>query len=104
VDDIPEGVDVKQRASFKPFPDCWFVTLPATFGAYLPEALAKGAYKVAPKPLVVGTKGLDGIQEAVDLQRVITEKGQEGIKEAMGRVGRMEGDRVSPVKLVVERE
>lgn len=42
-------------------------TLPATFGGYLPEALAKGVYKIAPTPRVVNTKGLEGIQEAIDL-------------------------------------
>ncbi|KAK9312073.1 oxidoreductase [Lipomyces starkeyi] len=42
-------------------------TSPATFGAFLPEALAKGLYKVAPVPEVVPTKGLEGIQEALDI-------------------------------------
>jgi len=85
---VPKGVDVKQPTAekFKPFPDCWFETALATFGGYLPEALANGAYKVAPQPLVVNMKGLEGIQEAIDLLR-------EGIKE----------DKISPIKLVVER-
>jgi hypothetical protein len=101
---MPKGLDVKQPTSFKPFPDCWLETLPATFGGYLAEALAKGAYKVAPPPLVVSKKGLEGIQEAVDLQRIIAEKGQEGVKEAISRVkGGEEEDRISPIKLVVER-
>jgi hypothetical protein len=42
-------------------------TLPATFGGYLPEALAKGVYKVAPPPQIVNRKGLEGVQEALDL-------------------------------------
>ena len=53
---------------------------------------------------MVNRKGLEGIQEAVDLQRAIGEKGQQGIKEAVNRVkGGVEEDKVSPVKLVVER-
>ncbi|CAI7625232.1 unnamed protein product [Penicillium glandicola] len=42
-------------------------TNPATFAGYLPEALAEGTYQVAPAPEVVSTKGLEGIQEALDL-------------------------------------
>ncbi|KAL2173161.1 uncharacterized protein P884DRAFT_281237 [Thermothelomyces heterothallicus CBS 202.75] len=77
-----------------PFLDCWFETTDATFGGYLSEVLAKGAYKVAPQPLV----------EAIDLRRFIAEKGHEGVKEAINRArGNMEEDQgVSPVKLVVE--
>ena len=40
---------------------------PATFGGFLPDALAVGVYKVAPVPEVVPTKGLEGIQEALDI-------------------------------------
>ena len=103
---MPRGVDVKQPTAdkFKPFPDCWFETTLATLRGYLPEALAKGAYKVAPPPLVVNRNGLEGIQEAIDLMRVVAEKGQEGIKEAINR--RKEGvkeDKISAIKLVVER-
>lgn len=104
---MPEGVDVRQLApgSFKPFPICWFETTPATFGGYLPEALAKGAYKIAPPPVVVNKKGLEGIQEVIDLQRGIAEKGHEGIKEVIKHVkGGREEDKISPVKLVVERD
>ena len=57
-------------------------TIPVTFGGYLVDALAKGAYKVAPPPQVTPTKGLEGIQEGLD----ILKKG------------------VSAVKLVVEAE
>jgi hypothetical protein len=42
-------------------------TNPATFAGYLPEALANGTYKVAPAPETVPTKGLEGIQEALDI-------------------------------------
>ena len=99
-------MDVKQpkAADFKPFPDCWFETVPATFGRYLPESLANGAYKIAPTPLVINRRGLEGIQEAVDLMRVITEKGQEEVRETIARMEEDgEENRVSPIKLVVER-
>ncbi|KAK0713302.1 chaperonin 10-like protein [Lasiosphaeria miniovina] len=104
--DVPAGVDVRQptAATFKPFPDAWFETTPATFEGYLPEALSRGAYKVAPPPLVVNRRGLDGIQEAVNFMRVVSGGGLDGIKEAVDRTsegGR--GDGISPVKLVVER-
>ncbi|KAL5363020.1 chaperonin 10-like protein [Aspergillus floccosus] len=42
-------------------------TSPASFADYLPEALAKGLYQVAPTPEIVPTKGLEGIQEAMNL-------------------------------------
>lgn len=106
MDDVPKGVDVKQpmAETFKPFPVCWFETTPATFGGYLPEALAKGAYKVAPPPLVVNRNGLEGIQEGIDLMRAVSEKGLEGIKEAIEclKDGTKE-DKISAIKLVVER-
>ncbi|KAI6082359.1 GroES-like protein [Hypoxylon rubiginosum] len=44
-------------------------TMAVIFGEFLPEALANGSYKVAPKPEVVNRKGLDGIQEALDILR-----------------------------------
>ncbi|KAI4261287.1 MAG: hypothetical protein L6R42_003511 [Xanthoria sp. 1 TBL-2021] len=45
---------------------------PATFGGFLPDALASGAYKIAPKPDVVPTKGIEGIQEGLNvlIQRI----------------------------------
>jgi hypothetical protein len=106
LDEIPKGVDVKQPTpeNFKPFPDCWFETTLATFGGYLPEALANGAYKVAPPPVVVNRKGLEGIQEAVDLMRVVGEKGLEGIKETLDRMEEgMKENKISAIKLVVEQ-
>jgi hypothetical protein len=61
-------------------------------------------YKIAPPPLVVNRKGLDGVQEAIDLQRGIAEKGHEGIKEALKAAGQaFDEGRVTPVKLIVER-
>ena len=42
---------------------------PAIFGDFLPKALAQGKYVVAPEPLVLGTKGLRGIQEGFDMLR-----------------------------------
>jgi len=99
-------VIVKQvsPANFKPFPLCWFETIPATFGGYLPQALATRAYKVAPPPLVISQNGLDGIQDGIDLMRAVAEKGQEGVKEALSRaVTGKEKGMPSVIKLVVER-
>jgi hypothetical protein len=104
--DAPEGVDIKQLTpdKFVPFPDCWFETTQATFGGYLPEALAKGAYKVAPQPLVINRKGLEGLQEGIDVMRAVSQKGQEGVKEAFERAkdGRKEV-KISVIKVVVEQ-
>lgn len=63
------------------WPDVWFEITDATFGGYLPEALAKGVYKIAPPPQVVNTKGLEGIQEAIDLMK----KGVSGTKLVVER-------------------
>jgi hypothetical protein len=69
--DVPKGVNVKQPTAenFKPSPDCWFETTPATFGGYLSEALVGGNYMIAPPPLVVNRKGLGGLQEAIDMMK-----------------------------------
>lgn len=103
---MPQGdYDIKQLRpdGFKPFPDCWFETIDATFGRYLPEALAKRIYKVAPYPVVINKKGLHGIQEAVDLMRIVSEQGRQGIKEAFARIkGGEQEDEVPAIKLVVE--
>lgn len=98
-------MEVKQPKpqNIKPFPDCWFETTLATFEGYLPEGLASGVYKVAPSPLVVNRKGLQGIQEAVDLMRVIGEKSQQEVKEAISRIEGMKEANTSAVKLVVEQ-
>ncbi|ETS86512.1 hypothetical protein PFICI_00340 [Pestalotiopsis fici W106-1] len=106
LEDVPEGVDIKQLTpeTIVPFPKCWFETTKATFEGYLPEALAKVVYKVAPPPLVVNRKGLEGIQEAIDIQRAISERGQEGVKEAFERAeDGFKQERTSVIKVVVER-
>jgi len=105
LDQVSENLILKKPdlASFKPFPECYFDTTAATFGGFLPEALEKGVYQVAPPPLVVNKKGLEGIQEAIDLQRLIGEKGYEAFKEAAVNVSGAGGGAVLPAKLVVER-
>ncbi|OIW22669.1 GroES-like protein [Coniochaeta ligniaria NRRL 30616] len=65
--DVPEGVEAKFTFGTGSGPDLFAETLPATFGGYLPEALAKGVYKIAPPSQVVNRQGLEGIQEALDL-------------------------------------
>lgn len=64
--DVPEGVEAKFTFGSGIGPEAFAETLPATFGGYLVEALAKGVYKIAPPPQVVNSKGIDGIQEALD--------------------------------------
>ncbi|KAL9132587.1 MAG: hypothetical protein Q9175_006241, partial [Cornicularia normoerica] len=41
----------------------------AIFEDFLPRALAQRKYKVTPKPLIMGTKGLEGIQEGFNTLR-----------------------------------
>ena len=62
----PEGVDAKMIFATGGAV-IYHETNPATFAGYLPEALAKGLYNVAPAAHVVPTKGLEGIQEALDI-------------------------------------
>ncbi|KAA8645830.1 hypothetical protein EYZ11_010710 [Aspergillus tanneri] len=62
----PDGVDARMIFASESAV-MYHETNPATFAGYLPEALAAGVYKVAPVPDVVPTKGLEGIQEALDL-------------------------------------
>ena len=64
--DAPEGVEAKMTIG-SGGPDMFDETLPVTFGGFLVEALAKGVYKVAPPPEVVPTKGIEGIQEGLDM-------------------------------------
>ncbi|KAK1759123.1 chaperonin 10-like protein [Echria macrotheca] len=102
----PKNVEIRRPppGTIPRFPDYWFETTAATFGGYLPNALAKGTYKAAPAPLVVNEKGLDGIQEAIDCQRLISQNGQEGFNEVIGRVSQNATTEMTmPVKLVVER-
>lgn len=98
-------MDIKQLTpdKFVPFPDCWFETEQATFGGFLPEALSKGVYKVAPPPLVVNRKGLEGLQEAIDILRAVSERGQEGVKEAIRKLEDGMNADLSVIKVVVER-
>ncbi|KAI0839520.1 GroES-like protein [Hypoxylon sp. FL0890] len=65
-EDVPEGVEVKMTFGTGGA-DMFKEILSITFGGFLVEALAKGAYKVAPPPEVVSKKGLDSIQEALDI-------------------------------------
>ncbi|RKU47566.1 hypothetical protein DL546_006956 [Coniochaeta pulveracea] len=81
--DVPEGVEAKFTFGTGSGAEMFAETLPATFGGFLPEALERGVYKIAPPPRVVNRKGLEGIQEALDI-----------IMKAGG---------VSATKLVVER-
>ncbi|TQB68268.1 hypothetical protein MPDQ_003734 [Monascus purpureus] len=66
--DAPEGVEAKMAYDTSGT-DGLKAALPATFGGYLLEALAKDMYKVAPPPEMVNKKGVDGIQEALDRLR-----------------------------------
>ena len=79
--DAPDGVEAKMTYGTGGF-EMFYDTAMATFGGYLAEGVHSGTYKVAPEPEVVPTKGLEGIQEALD----ILKKG------------------VSAKKLIVERE
>ena len=73
--DAPEGVEAKFTFGTGGA-EMYDETLPATFGGFLAEALETGVYKVAPPPEVVSRKGLEGIQEALD----ILKKGVSGKK------------------------
>jgi len=73
--DAPEGVEAKMTFGTGGV-EMFKETLPITFGGFLTEALAKGVYKVAPPPEVVPTKGLEGIQVALD----VLKKGVSGKK------------------------
>lgn len=64
--DAPEGVEAKMVFA-SGGAVIYHETNQATFAKFLPEALAKGVYKIAPSPEVVKTKGLEGIQEALDI-------------------------------------
>ncbi|KAI1449073.1 GroES-like protein [Annulohypoxylon stygium] len=64
--DVPEGVDAKMVFGTGGV-DMFKEILPVTFGGYLVEALEKGVYKVAPPPEVVSRKGIDGIQDALNI-------------------------------------
>ena len=63
---VPDGVRAKMV-----FGSVWEDTeiMPKIFGEFLPQALASGTYQVAPEPLVVEARGLEGIQEGMDILR-----------------------------------
>ncbi|KAL2826397.1 chaperonin 10-like protein [Aspergillus cavernicola] len=62
--DAPEGVEAKfTLGGLEEMRD----SLSASWGGFLAEALKAGKYQVAPSVEVVPTKGLEGIQEALDL-------------------------------------
>ncbi|CAI7644692.1 unnamed protein product [Penicillium viridicatum] len=65
---VPEGVEAKMIFA-SGGAVIYYEINKATFAGYLPEALAQGTYQVAPAPEIVSTKGLEGIQEALDLLR-----------------------------------
>ena len=46
--------------------NCYSEAAPVIFGKFLPKALALGGYQAKLEPLVVGTKGLEGVQEGVE--------------------------------------
>ncbi|CBF82913.1 hypothetical protein AN3339.2 [Aspergillus nidulans FGSC A4] len=67
---VPEGMapaDIEVKMIFAGGTAIYYETSSATFAGYLPEALAKGLYQVAPTPQIVPTKGLEGIQEALNI-------------------------------------
>lgn len=55
-------------------------------GIYLPEALAKGVYKIAPPPRVVNRKGLEGVQEALDLIKAGEHRRQSWLLSVLGHL------------------
>ncbi|CAN8105388.1 unnamed protein product [Discula destructiva] len=65
--DVPDGVKAKFTFGTGIGPEAFAETLPATFGGYLPQALAKGVYKIAPPSQIVNSRGLEGVQEALDI-------------------------------------
>jgi NADPH:quinone reductase-like Zn-dependent oxidoreductase len=104
--DVPDEVSVKQPSAenLKPFPLCWFETTAATFEGYMAEALAAGVYVTAPPPLVVNSNGLQGIQEAVDIMRAISQKGGESTQDISDREKKIAEEATAfPQKLVVEQ-
>ncbi|KAI4862984.1 GroES-like protein [Hypoxylon rubiginosum] len=68
-DAVPEGVRARMVLSVDDTRPAYYDTTSVIFGGFLPEALASGGYKVAPRPEVVSRAGVDGIQEALDILR-----------------------------------
>ncbi|KAI2466435.1 GroES-like protein [Annulohypoxylon bovei var. microspora] len=66
---IPEGVQAKFVFEGGDERGSYYDTTSKIFEDFLPRALESGEYKAAPAPEVVPTKGLEGIQEALDILR-----------------------------------
>ncbi|KAI1466144.1 GroES-like protein [Daldinia caldariorum] len=66
---VPEGVEAKFVLDWKAGRGMYHDVTSTLFAEFLEEALRSGTYKVAPKPEVVGTRGLEGIQEGLDIVR-----------------------------------
>ena len=64
--DAPEGVEAKMVIG-SGGPNMFAETIPITFGGFFVDALANRTYKVAPSPQIMPTKGLEGIQEGLDI-------------------------------------
>lgn len=66
---VPEGVRAKFVYGVDDERGSYYETTSKIFEEFFPKALESGAYKVAPAPEVVKTRGLEGIQEALDTLR-----------------------------------
>ncbi|KAI1643523.1 GroES-like protein [Daldinia loculata] len=66
---VPEGVEAKFVFGGEDGRGIYYDTSSQIFGGFLEEALRLGTYKVAPTPEVVATRGLEGIQEGLDVVR-----------------------------------
>lgn len=55
--------------------------------------------------MVVNSKGLEGLQQAVDMMRTVSEKGQDGVREVVESAedSMKEERKASAFKLVIER-
>lgn len=68
-DIVPDGVRAKGLYQSNTTGDPYGEIGPVVFEDFLPKALKRGSYKVAPEPMVMETKGLKGIQEGLDILR-----------------------------------
>ncbi|KAI1086959.1 GroES-like protein [Rostrohypoxylon terebratum] len=66
---VPEGVRAKFVFEASGERGWYYDTTSKLFEEFFPKALDSGKYKVAPAPEVVKTRGLEGIQEALDTLR-----------------------------------
>ncbi|KAI0847438.1 GroES-like protein [Daldinia vernicosa] len=64
---VPEGVEAKFVFGGEDGRGIYYDTTSQLFGGFLEEALRLGTYKAAPRPEVVRTRGLEGIQEGLDV-------------------------------------